>query len=179
VQVDGQPDVWEACHTFSGSWGYHRDEQSWKSPEQLIHLLVDSVSRGGNLLMNVGPTALGEFDPRARQALEVYAEWLDRHSEAIYGCTQSAFEAPLDCRLTQNGNRVFIHIYAWPFRFLHCRGLAGKVAFARFLHDGSEIPLVPPGWESKQFRSDPSTLVLTLPVQKPPVVVPVIELTLA
>ena len=68
VKVDGVPVVWEACHTFSGSWGYHRDEMTWKSPEQLVQLLINSVSLGGNLLMNVGPTGRGEFDARARRA---------------------------------------------------------------------------------------------------------------
>src|SRR5947209_8215789 len=54
VQVDGKPVVWEACQTFSGSWGYHRDEASWKSPEQLVRMLINTVATGGNLLMNVG-----------------------------------------------------------------------------------------------------------------------------
>ena len=63
--MDGKPVVWEACQTFSGSWGYHRDETSWKSPEQLIQMLIDTVACGGNLLMNVGPTARGTFDARA------------------------------------------------------------------------------------------------------------------
>ena len=65
VHVDGKPVVWETCQTFSGSWGYYRDEYTWKSPEQLIQMLVNSVSCGGNLLMNVGPTARGTFDDRA------------------------------------------------------------------------------------------------------------------
>ena len=65
VTVEGQPVLWEACHTLSGSWGYHRDEASWKSVEQLVQMLIDTVSKGGNLLLNVGPTARGEFDHRA------------------------------------------------------------------------------------------------------------------
>jgi alpha-L-fucosidase len=56
VRVNGQPVVWEACQTFSGSWGYHRDEMSWKSVDMLIQMLIDTVSKGGNLLLNVGPT---------------------------------------------------------------------------------------------------------------------------
>lgn len=62
----GELVTWEACQTFSGSWGYHRDEASWKSPDMLIRMLVNTVSLGGNLLMNVGPTARGYFDARAR-----------------------------------------------------------------------------------------------------------------
>ncbi len=69
VRVDGEPVVWETCQTFSGSWGYHRDEATWKSPGQLIRMLVNTVATGGNLLMNVGPTAQGELDARAVAAL--------------------------------------------------------------------------------------------------------------
>ncbi|MFR6589682.1 MAG: alpha-L-fucosidase [Gallintestinimicrobium sp.] len=66
-QKTGELVTWEACHTFSGSWGYFRDEQTWKSPEMLIRLLVNTVSRGGNLLMNVGPTSRGYLDYRAEK----------------------------------------------------------------------------------------------------------------
>ena len=51
--------LWEACQTFSGSWGYHREEASWKSNEQLVQMLIDNASKGGNLLLNVGPTTGG------------------------------------------------------------------------------------------------------------------------
>ena len=178
LRVDGEPVVWETCHTFSGSWGYHRDEDSWKSPEQLIMMLVNTVSCGGNLLMNVGPTPLGTFDPRALQALAVYRDWMERHSAAIYGCTQSEFRAPQDCRLTQNGKKLYVHVFAWPFKHLHLPGLGGKVEFARFLHDGSEVPLTRSEWETHQLTLQPDEQLLFLPIKKPDVIVPVIELTL-
>ena len=178
VRVNGEPVVWEACHTFSGSWGYYRDEDTWKSPEQLVMMLINTVSLGGNLLMNVGPTSLGTFDPRAIQALGVYRDWMVLHSEAIYGCTMSEYTAPRDCRLTQKGNKVFVHVYAWPFRVLCLEGLGGKVEYARFLHDGSEVLIHSNAWELNQLHLPESTLVLSLPVKKPEVVVPVIELTL-
>jgi len=59
---NGKKAYWETCQTFSGSWGYDRDESTWKSPAQLIELLIETVSKGGNLILNVGPTARGEFD---------------------------------------------------------------------------------------------------------------------
>lgn len=178
VKVDGLPVVWEACQTFNGRWGYNRDEDNWKSPEQLVMMLVNTVACGGNLLMNVGPTALGTFDPRALKALDAYREWLDWHGESIYSCTQSEFSAPLDCRLTQNGKRLFVHVFAWPFRHLRLPGLAGKVSYARFLHDGSEVPIEGSEWETSQMSVKPDELILFLPVKKPNVIVPVIELTL-
>jgi alpha-L-fucosidase len=176
VKVNGEPVVWEACQTLSGSWGYHRDENTWKSPGQLIHMLINTVARGGNLLMNIGPTSLGTFDPRAMKALRVYHDWMSLHSESIYGCTQSEFTEPLDCRLTQKENKVYLHIFTWPFKHIYLKGLGDKVVYARFLHDGSEVPLKSSAWYAEQLPQSENTLILELPVKKPDVVVPVIEL---
>jgi len=179
--IKGKEPTWEVCHTFSGSWGYHRDETTWKSPEQLIQILIDSVSLGGNLLMNVGPTARGTFDKRAIDALDVYGEWLKLHARAIYGATRSSFTAPRDCRLTQRGNRLYLHIFNWPFRHIHFDGLGGKIKYAQLLHDGSEVHWIDPRGEVDSnigFKVGEETLTLELPVRKPDVVVPVVELIL-
>jgi alpha-L-fucosidase len=183
LRVDGKPVVWETCQTFSGSWGYHRDEETWKSPEQLIQMLINSVANGGNLLMNVGPTARGTFDQRAIDALAVYRDWMRYHGRAIYGCTQSEFAAPPDCRYTQNGKRLYLHIDAWPFRHIHLDDMADKVAYAQLLHDGSEVQLIPFNPDESQHNMSLSglrsgSLTLELPVRKPDVVVPVVELFL-
>lgn len=173
----GELVVWEACQTFSGSWGYHRDEATWKTPKMLIDMLINTVSIGGNLLMNVGPTARGEFDPRAKEALNAYAEWMHGNARAIYGCTMSEYTPPQDCRYTQNGNRLYLHLMAYPFRDISLAGLSGKVEYAQFLHDGSEILFT----EGNQEWNDafPENCVnLRLPTVKPPVEVPVVELIL-
>jgi alpha-L-fucosidase len=180
VKVNGKPVVWETCQTFSGSWGYHRDESTWKSPEQLIMMLVNTVSRGGNLLMNVGPTGRGTFDQRALNALAVYADWMQVHARSIYGCTQSDFNEPQDVRYTQNGDRLYAHIFAWPFRHLRLPGLAGKVAYAQLLNDASEVPFKDASddltWDEGGLSH--GDVLMTLPVVKPEVVVPVVELFL-
>lgn len=179
---DGKRVTWEACHTFSGSWGYHRDEDTWKSPEQLIQLLIGSVAMGGNLLMNVGPTARGTLDHRATAALDVYQEWMALHARSIYGCTQSEFSAPLDCRLTQNGDRLYIHLFNWPFKHLHFDALAGRIEYAQFLHDGSEVAWLKPSgntlFKNSQFPVSEDMVSFVLPVRRPPVTVPVIEVFL-
>ncbi len=180
VKVDGKPVVWEACQTFSGSWGYHRDESSWKSPEQLVRMLVNTVACGGNLLMNVGPTARGRLDDRALAALQVYADWIQLHARAIYGCTASDFTPPADVRYTQNGSRLYAHIFAWPFRHLVLPGLAGKLEYAQLLNDGSELPFEEAGiktdWHEQSLPA--GSVLLSLPVEKPRVTVPVVELFL-
>ena len=179
VHVDGKPVVWEACQTFSGSWGYYRDEQTWKSSEQLVQMLINSVALGGNLLMNVGPTARGTFDSRALTALGAYRDWMRLHRRSIEGCTQSEFEAPSDCRYTQNGSRLYVHIYAWPFRHLHLPGLANRVEYAQLLSDASEVQFRnSTGDEAGHGGDNPTHLTLELPVLRPGVTVPVVELFL-
>lgn len=179
---DGEPLVWETCQTFSGSWGYHREESTWKSPEQLVQMLINSVACGGNLLMNVGPTARGTFDPRAVNALGVYRDWMALHARSIYGCTQADFTAPRGCTYTQSadGRRLYVHLYAWPFKHLYLPGLAGRVEYAQLLNDASEVKWSEPGGSRPWDSEDPGTgnVLLHLPVQKPDVVVPVIELFL-
>jgi alpha-L-fucosidase len=114
----GIPLVWEACHTFSGSWGYHRDESTWKSVTQLLYLLIDSASKGGNTLLNVGPTAQGDFDYRAKERLDGMAEWMQYHGKSIYGCEPAphGVTAPQDYRYTFNPktNRLYLHVLSWP-----------------------------------------------------------------
>jgi alpha-L-fucosidase len=184
-KMDGKEVPWETCQTFSGSWGYHRDEATWKSVPQLLELLIDTVSKNGNLLLNVGPTSRGEFDYRAVERLQGIGEWMKRHSRAIYGCGAApvGFQTPKDCRLTYNANtnRMYVHILHWPLRHLYLHGFGGKVAYAQLLHDGSEVKMpdlfAEETWASHQIASRESDVLrLELPVQKPNVTIPVIEL---
>src|SRR5579863_8662895 len=110
--------TWETCQTFSGSWGYYRDEDTWKTHRQLLDLLITSVANGGNLILNVGPTARGEFDYRARNALDSLAYWMHANSKAIYGCTYAPdeYKAPENTRLTydKRTKRLYVHVYDYP-----------------------------------------------------------------
>lgn len=184
VQVNGQKVIWETCQTFSGSWGYHRDEATWKSVEQLLTMLIDTVSKGGNLLLNVGPTGRGEFDYRALDRLAGMGEWMKRHSRAIYGCTQAPaeFKTPNDCRLTYNPqtNRLYVHILNWPIKQLHLDGaFKERVAYAQLLNDASEVFFHTPHEHQASIEGGVGeTLTLDLPITKPPVTIPVVELYL-
>jgi len=180
----GELVTWEACQTFSGSWGYHRDEATWKSPEMLIRMLVGTVALGGNLLMNVGPTSRGYLDSRASDALNVYRDWMRVNGRSIYGCTMAEpeFKAPADCRLTQSedGKRLYVHLFAYPFAHLQLPGFAGKVEYAQFLHDGSELKFTEGKVDhfSEGAAQAEDLLVIELPPVKPNTPVPVIELFL-
>ena len=182
---NGVPVDWEGCQTFSGSWGYGRDENTWKTPHQLIAMLVAHVARGGNLLLNVGPDARGRFDRRAEKALGGIAAWMKEHCAAIYNCTiaPAEFKEPENCLYTWNPEkrRLYLHLLAYPVKFVFLEKLRGKVKFARFLNDYSEIRMLPPPAAHGSMTPvvAPDTLVLQLPPVAPEVTVPVIELIMA
>ena len=184
VKVNGEKVPWETCQTFSGSWGYHRDEATWKSERQLIVMLCETVSKGGNLLLNVGPTARGTFDDRAKERLRGIGEWMKLHSRSIYGCTEATdeFKKSDKCIFTYNPKtrRIYAHVLEWPITGkLYLDGFAGKVKYAQLLNDASEIRFAKPGrWESSIEKESGKTLILRLPINKPDVTVPVIELFL-
>jgi alpha-L-fucosidase len=173
--------TWETCQTFSGSWGYYRDEHSWKSDKQLLDLLITSTANGGNLILNVGPTARGEFDYRATRALDSLSLWMHGNSRSIYNCTYApdGFSVPEGARLTYNPQtkRLYVHLFDYPYaRQLVLKGYGGKISYAQLLHDGSEVRTVDKSAIDKAAAG--SDIVLELPAEKPPVEVPVIELIL-
>ena len=171
---------WETCQTFSGSWGYYRDETTWKDIRQLLVMIIDNVSKGGNTILNVGPTGRGVFDARAKDRLAKIGNWMKFNGRSIYGCTlaPAEIEAPENTILTYNPekNRLYVHLIDYPIKSLPIT-FADKVKYAQFLHDASEIkikiPLGVDGFPRKDV--DPSFM---LPVVKPDVEIPVIEVLL-
>lgn len=181
-EVNGKKVAWETCQTFSGSWGYYRDEHTWKDTKQLLVLLIESVSKGGNLLLNVGPTARGTFDERAESALNSMGNWMKLNNRSIYGCTQAPdeFKVPENSLLTYNAktNRLYIHLVDYPLQNFNLPDYAGKIKYAQFLHDASEIKITARYGHGMKEGENPTDVNLSLPVTKPNVEIPVIELIL-
>jgi alpha-L-fucosidase len=179
----GRPVLWEACQTLNGSWGYDRDNVDFKPVDLLLRMLVDTVSKDGNFLLNVGPDARGRFDPKATETLRGIGRWMTLHGRSIYGAGPSSFTAPPDCRYTQRGDRLYLHLFAWPFETVHLAGLAERLEYAQFLHDGSEVrwEAADPGRAAHAIVAGgqpAGTVTLELPVRRPEVEVPVVELFL-
>ena len=175
-EVNGKRVAWETCQTFSGSWGYYRDETTWKSPAQLLELLIESVSKGGNLLLNVGPTARGTFDQRAQDRLDAMGDWMKYNNRSVYGCTEApaGFTAPVNTLLTYNPvtNRLYVHLLAYPMGSLTIPNGLDKIKYVQFLHDASEISFRAGSGENK------NDALLSLPVLKPGTEIPVVEIYL-
>ena len=140
----GEMKVWETCQTFSGAWGYNRDESSWKSSKTILDMLIRTVAKGGNTIMNVGPTARGEFDYRAQERLQDYAKWMKYNSRSIYGCTMAepGISADEGIEITQSfdGKRLYIHILEATHKRISLRGVELEdIKFMQLLQDGTEI----------------------------------------
>ena len=167
--------TWETCQTFSGSWGYFRDETSWKSNHVLLDLLISAVTNGGNLILNVGPTARGSFDYRAVNHLDSIGYWMHANSKAIYGCSYApdSFKVPKGTKLSYNPKtkRLYVFLYDKPQNgLLKLPGYQGKLRYAQLLNDASEI----------QYTEDNNgqDIQLEMPKVWPPYDIPVIELML-
>ena len=174
---------WEACQTLNGSWGYDRDNTGYKSAGQLIRMLVDTVSKDGNMLLNIGPNARGEFGPEALTRLREIGRWMRLHSRAIHGAGPAPFTPPQDCRYTRRGDRLYLHLLSWPMGHVHLPGLRGRVRYAQLLNDASEIPVmdVDPANPMHRYLTGlpEDTLTLRLPPRPPDTEVPVIEMFLS
>ncbi|MGK7396798.1 MAG: alpha-L-fucosidase [Candidatus Cyclobacteriaceae bacterium M3_2C_046] len=105
---------WESCMTMNDTWGYKSFDHNWKSDTTLIRNLVDIVSKGGNFLLNVGPTAEGEIPPPSVERLSAMGDWLEVNGEAIYEAQASPVDKPSWGRYTQKEGKVYAHIFDWP-----------------------------------------------------------------
>ena len=131
---------WEACMTMNTTWGYKSYDDDWKSSGQLIRNLVDSASKGGNYLLNVGPMANGEIPQPSIERLKDVGEWMRVNSSSIYGTTASPFIRLTWGRATKkeypNATELYLHVFDWPEDgLLRVDGLRSDVSGAYFMAD--------------------------------------------
>lgn len=116
IPEQGLPGVdWESCITMNGNWGYNRADKDFKSVPKLVSMLVDTASKGGNLLLNVGPTATGEVPPESVDRFQGLARWMDRHGDAIHATVASPFQQTTFRATRSPGNdRINVFLADWP-----------------------------------------------------------------
>jgi len=141
-ELDGKD--WETCMTMNGTWGYKSYDHKWKSPEILIHNLIDIASKGGNYLLNVGPNAEGEFPQESIASLKKMGEWMKANGEAIYATKASPLPALSwgRCTLKPNGKNttLYLSVFNWPADGkLVVPGLKNEILSAKMLAGGAAL----------------------------------------
>lgn len=177
VPATGTPGVdWETCMTMNRNWGYNRADKDFKSAEDLVRTLVDVASKGGNFLLNVGPTGEGRFPQESVERLEAIGRWMDVNAESLRGTTASPFEKLPWGRCTQKRlpggvTRLYLHVFDWPANgALVVGGLGNLPRRAFLLADPAETEL-----ETGRRGDD---LAITVPAKAPDAIDSVVVLDL-
>ena len=162
---------WETCMTLNDTWGFKSYDNNWKSTETLVRNLIDIASKGGNYLLNVGPTAEGEIPAASIERLTEVGQWMDQYGAAIYGTTASPFSKLPWGRCTKkvgpDGGTLYLHVFQWPTDGkLLVPGLKCTVGKVRLL-----------GGEKLKAESTDEGVVITVPAAAPNAIASVIELT--
>lgn len=148
---------WETCMTINGTWAYNKNDHNYKSTRHLIRTLIEVASRGGNFLLNVGPSPDGTIQPEFQQRLRGVGDWLRVNGEAIYGTTYGPLQDLGYGRSTAKGRKVYLHVFDWPQSgTLEVTGLA-RILRVTMLADGRPL----------KFSQAAKSVTIELPTQPP------------
>jgi alpha-L-fucosidase len=117
IPPEGLPGVdWESCMTLNDTWGFQSFDDGWEDPRSLVRMHIDASSKGGNFLLNVGPTAQGVIPPQSVSRLHEMGDWLRANGESVYGSSASPYGLPAWGRYTAKPSvgRVYAHVFDWP-----------------------------------------------------------------
>lgn len=136
----GEMIPWELCATMNNHWGYCNFDHQYKSPEMLIRKLVECTSKGGNMILNVGPDAKGNIPKESVRILREIGQWMKKNQESVYGCGICELPKPEWGRYTQKGNVIYAHVYETPLGALPLSGIAPeKLDKVYYVADGTEM----------------------------------------
>lgn len=170
IPANGLPGVdWESCMTMNTTWGFKFYDDKWKSSEQLIRNLIDIASKGGNYLLNVGPTAEGLIPPQSVERLAEMGNWMRKNGASVYGTTASPFTTQLSFgRATSKPGRVYLHVFDWPSD--------GKLTVPAFGKEVKTAYLLAPPRQRLEMTAGVDGISLQLPTQAPDPIATVIVL---
>lgn len=143
IPATGMPGMdWETCMTMNDTWGFKTDDHNWKSTDDILHKLIDIVSKGGNFLLNVGPTAEGVIPEPSVERLAAVGRWLETNGQSVYGTSASPFPRLAWGRATQKPGKLYLHVFQWPGDGkLVVPGFENKINAAYLLADSQRAAL--------------------------------------
>ncbi|QGY42537.1 alpha-L-fucosidase [Maribellus comscasis] len=164
---------WEVPATLNNTWGFKKNDHNWKSPEALTRLLFDIAAKGGNYLLNVGPTAEGVIPQASVDILAKVGKWMKTNSECIYGTKASPYKMEFKWgNITQKPGKLYLGIFNWPGSDFYLEGLKNKVKKVYLLSDKQQKVL--PFKEYYNSDTDHHRLKIDLPEEAPDKVVSVV-----
>lgn len=165
IPANGLPGVdWESCMTMNDTWGWKKDDHNWKPAKTLVENLVDCVSKGGNYLLNVGPTDLGEIPGPSVDRLAQVGAWLRKNGEAIYGAKAGPFTRPQPWgRITSKPGKLYLHVFDPAANGVDLSGLKMQVTRAYRLSDRQKLDVM-------TREINPPQSVVVLPPDRDPLV---------
>jgi alpha-L-fucosidase len=159
--------LWETCMTINNTWAYNRNDRAFKPASHLIRSLVDVASRGGNFLLNVGPSPEGTIQPEFQERLLAIGKWMDRNGDSIYGTTYGPIQGLDYARTTAKDRNVYVHVLNWATPKLALpSGALPKVRSVELLDGGRPL----------EFRQNEHAIEIDTPAQPPDPVVSVLVL---
>ncbi len=150
----GERAVWEACVTMNGNWGYCAADHNYKPADMIIKKLVECVSKGGNMILNVGPDARGKIPEESCAILHEVGRWMSRNRASLIGCGCAELDKPEYGRITasRDGKRLYYHVMEPQIGYVYLPGIRREqVESIRLLRDGSELR-VDEGWITSNYR---------------------------
>jgi len=154
--------AFEVCMTLNRHWGYNKNDHDWKDAQTVIRNLIDVASKGGNYLLNVGPTAEGVIPEESVKILKEAGQWLEVNGQAVYGTTAGPSSANIRMRpagcMTQKPGKLFLHVFDWPQnRKIFMEGMKGGIVKRIYLlADKNQTPLSYEPYERSLFIDVPA-----------------------
>jgi len=150
--------LWETCMTINGTWAYNKNDTQYKSTKELIQDLANVASKGGNLLLDVGPTPEGTIQPEFVERLEAMGKWMRNYGDSIYGTTYGPLQNLTFGKTTAKGRLVYLHVFDWPSEGqLAVPGFQGRIAQITLLGDKRKL----------RWRQDDEKLTIQVPPTAP------------
>lgn len=169
------PGDWEVPATLNNTWGFKKNDHNWKSPVVLTRLLFDITAKGGNYLLNVGPTDEGLIPHESVDILNKVGNWMKINSESIYGTQPNPFNVEFKWgNITQKPGKLYLGIFDWPSSDFFLEGLKNKVKKVYLLSDSNKNPLPFKSMYNNKLKHN--RLKIDLPVDAPDNAVSVVVL---
>jgi alpha-L-fucosidase len=131
--------AWESCMTLNDSWGFHRADDAWKTPKQVVRNLITCARDEGNYLLNIGPTADGSIPPESVDIFTKVGDWMSKNGEAIYGSDKCQLTRSRNGSFSRKGNTLYFHVHHYPGAAVAFAGLMTKAKSAKLLANGQKV----------------------------------------